>query len=84
VEILKAKATFATIIECKLEAEGLVNKTFSELGSLRIEQNALQRQLEIKRNMLEKKMEQAMLGDALLVDTELDSLRLNDAIAKVK
>jgi hypothetical protein len=34
--------------------------------------------------MLEKKMEQAMLGDALLVDTELDSLRLDDAIAKVK
>jgi hypothetical protein len=57
VEILKAKTTFATTIEGKLEVESLISKTLSESGFLQIEQNALQRQLEIKRNMLKKKME---------------------------
>ncbi len=49
-----------------------------------IEQSALQRQLEIKKNMLEEKMEQVVLGGALLADIELDSLRLDDAIVEVK
>ncbi len=40
------------------------------------------RQLEIKRNMLE--VEQVVLREALLANTELDSLRLNDAIIEVK
>ncbi len=54
---MKAKTTFATTTEDKLEAEGLISKTLSELGFLQIEQNALQRQLEIKRSMLKGKME---------------------------
>jgi hypothetical protein len=49
-----------------------------------IEQSVLQRQLEIKKNMLEEKMEQVVLGGALLADVELDSLRLDDAIVEVK
>jgi hypothetical protein len=57
VKILKAEATSPTIVEGKLEVEGLVNKTLSKLGSLRIEQSALWKQLEIKRSMLEEKME---------------------------
>ncbi len=81
---MKAKATFATIIEGKLYVEGLVSKTCSELRSLWIEQSALQRQLEIKRNMLEEKMERTVLGVALLANIELDSLRLNGAIVRVK
>jgi hypothetical protein len=56
-EILKAKATSPTIAKGKLEVEGFVNKTFNELGSLQIEQSALQKQLEVKRSMLEEKME---------------------------
>jgi hypothetical protein len=43
VEILKAEVTSPTIAKGKLEVEGLVSKTFSELGFLRIEQNALHR-----------------------------------------
>ncbi len=78
-EISKAEIAFATNAKDKLEVEGLVNKTFSE--SLQIEHNALQKQLEIKRNMLE--MEGIVLGDALLVDIKLDFLKLEDAIAKV-
>ncbi len=61
-----------------------MNKTLSELGSLRIEQSALQRQLEIKKSMLEEKMEWVVLREALLANIELDSLRLNDAIIEVK
>ncbi len=57
VEILKAEATSPTIAKGKLEVEGLVNKTLNELGSLQIEQSALQKQLEVKRSMLEEKME---------------------------
>ncbi len=34
--------------------------------------------------MLEEKMEQVVLGGALLADIELDSLRLDDAIVEVK
>jgi len=34
--------------------------------------------------MLEEKMEQVVLGGALLADIELDSLRLDDAIIEVK
>ncbi len=83
-ELLKAEATSATTTKGKLEAKGLVSKTLSELGSLWIEQSTFRRQFEIKRSMLEEKMEQAVLGDALLVDTELDSLRLDDAIIEVK
>ncbi len=83
-EILKAETTSATIVKSKLEAESLINKTFSELEFLQIEQNALQRQLEIKRSMFEEKMERIMLGDALLANFELNSLRLDDAITKVK
>jgi hypothetical protein len=49
-----------------------------------IEQSVLQRQLEIKKNLLEEKMEQVVLGGALLADIELDSLRLDDAIIEVK
>jgi hypothetical protein len=54
------------------------------LGSLQIEQSALQRQLEVKRSMLEEKMEWVVLGEALLANIELDSLRVDDAIAQVK
>jgi hypothetical protein len=79
VEISKAEIAFTTNAKDKLEVEGLVNKTFSE--SLQIEHNALQKQLEIKRNMLET--EGIVLGDALLVDIKLDFLKLEDAIAKV-
>jgi hypothetical protein len=57
VEILKVEATSPTIAKGKLEVEGLVSKTRNELGSLQIEQSALQRQLEVKRSMLEEKME---------------------------
>ncbi len=83
-EILKAKATSPTIAKGKLEVEGFVNKTFNELGSLQIEQSALQKQLEVKRSMLEEKMEWVVLGETLLANIELDSLRLNDAITQVK
>jgi hypothetical protein len=34
--------------------------------------------------MLEEKMEQTMLGDALLANIELNSLKLDDAITEVK
>jgi hypothetical protein len=54
---IEGRATFATITKGKLEVEGLVNKTFSELGFLQIEQSALQKQLEVKRSMQEEKME---------------------------
>jgi hypothetical protein len=54
------------------------------LGSLQIEQSALQKQLEVKRSMLEEKMEWVVLGETLLANIELDSLRLNDAITQVK
>jgi hypothetical protein len=57
VEILKVEVTSPTTAKGKLEVEGFVNKTLNELGSLQIEQSALQRQLEIKRNMLQEKME---------------------------
>jgi hypothetical protein len=57
VEISKAEATSPTTIRGKLEVESLVNKTLNELGSSQIEQSALQSQLEIKRSMLEEKME---------------------------
>jgi hypothetical protein len=33
--------------------------------------------------MLEEKMERIVLGEALLVNIELDSLKLDDAIAEV-
>ncbi len=83
-KILKAEATSPTIVEGKLEVEGLVNKTLSKLGSLRIEQSALWKQLEIKRSMLEEKMEWVMLAETLLANIELNSLKLDDAITKVK
>jgi hypothetical protein len=45
----------------------------SELGSLQIERDALQKQLKIKKNMMEEKMECIVLGEALLTNIELDS-----------
>jgi hypothetical protein len=52
------------------------------LGFLRIEQNALHRQLEFKRSILEEKMEWVVLGETLLTNIELDSLRLDDALLR--
>jgi hypothetical protein len=83
-ENIEGRTTSATIIKGKLEVEGLVNKTFSESGFLQIEQSALQKQLEVKRSMLEEKMEWVVLGEALLVDIEVDSLRLDNGIIEVK
>ncbi len=81
-EILKVEATSPTTAKGKLEVEGLVSKTFNELGFLRIEQNALHRQLEFKRSILEEKMEWVVLGETLLTNIELDSLRLDDALLR--
>ncbi len=56
-EILKIEGASTTTIDVKLESKSLFNKTFNEIGPLQKEQDILQRQLEIKRNMFEEKME---------------------------
>jgi hypothetical protein len=45
-----------------------------ELRFVHIEHDALQRQLEIRRSILEEKMEQIVVGESLIVDNEVDFL----------
>ncbi len=56
-ESLKIEGASTTTTDVKLESKSLFNKTLHEIGPLQKEQDTLQRQLEIKRNMFEEKME---------------------------
>jgi hypothetical protein len=84
VEILKAEIAFATTVKGIFEAEGLASKTLSELGFCGLNKMPYRGNLKLKKNKLEEKMEQIVLGEALLANIELDSLKLNDAIVEVK
>lgn len=56
----------------------------SEVGYIHNEHDALQRQLEIKRPMLEEKMERAVIGEALVAKCEVDFLKLEEVIPEAK
>ncbi len=55
-------SAFVTIANEKLEYETFFSKTLFEIGYLHMEHDALQKQLEIKWNMLEKKIKRVFLG----------------------
>jgi len=51
-----------------------VHLAINELRFVHIEHDALQRQQEIGRSILEEKMEHVVVGEALIVDNEVDFL----------
>ncbi len=58
----KLEVTFAITAKEKLQAEELIRLGLSEIRYVHNEHDALQKQLEIKKSMLEEKMEQVVIG----------------------
>jgi hypothetical protein len=46
--------------------------------------SALQRQLKIKRSILEEKLEHVVVGEALVVDIDFDFMKLEEVITKAR
>ncbi len=57
----------------------------NEIGYVRNEYDTLQiRQLKIRKSMLEEKMERTMVGETLVINKEVDFLKLEEAIVEAK
>ncbi len=57
----------------------------NEIGYVRNEYDTLQiRQLKIRKSMLEEKMERTIVGETLVINKEVDFLKLEEAIVEAK